>query len=195
MKADDILELLPSIQYAVLCNSYGKLREFIAYGNDSPHEDWYECHYDSIGAASDFFVLHYSMHYEERCMYVCFENMMEYYRLCRIHSKLHHIRLRDNPLMKDAEHFVEDRMELDGNGGYFVRLQTKVNHKWASGLVIRIDKNYFTAEFELAEAIFEIGSWYERAVWRLRKTLLEEFAFWLPALPEYRKDDTVETNE
>ncbi len=193
MQAEAVLEMLPSIQYALLCYTYGKLDKFISFGNTEAHEDYIETYYDAIGSAADLFELHYSEKTEEHCLYVSFQSMVEYYRLCRQYSRSHHIRLGDNPYMKEAEDYVYCTMELDGNGGYYVHLQTKINHEWASGLVIRTDDNYFNGEFELAEAVFEIGDYYERAVVRLRQTLLKEYAFWLPALPEHRKEEKSES--
>lgn len=195
MKAERILEMLPSIQYAMLCDSYGKLDKFIGYGNKSPHEDWCECYYDAIGAATDLFDGNYNETYEVHTLYVSFASMVEFYRLCRVYGKLHHVRLKDNPYVREAFNFVFNAMDFSSNGGYAVYLQTKINHQWASGLVIRTDANYFYEEFELVEAIFEVGAWYERALLRLRKTLLEEYAFWLPALPEHRKEESGETQE
>ena len=176
MKAEDILDLLPSIQYALLCYTYDKLSEFIDIGNETPNDNYCECFIDAVASAADLFDMHYSECYEVQTLYVSFESMMEYYRLCRIHSRQNHIRLRDDPYVKDAERFVEDMFDFDEYGGYCVDLKTKVNHKWASGLVIRIDVNYFNNEFLIAEAVFAIGAWYEIAVRRLRKELLESFA-------------------
>ena len=193
MQAEAVLEMLPSIQYALLCYTYGKLDKFISFGNTEAHEDYIETYYDAIGSAADLFELHYSEKTEEHCLYVSFQSMVEYYRLCRQYSRVHRIRLRENPYMKDAEDYVHCAMDLDGNGGYYVHLQTKINHKWASGLVIYIDEGNFNSEFELAEAVFEIGDYYERAVVRLRQTLLKEYAFWLPALPEHRKEEKCES--
>lgn len=193
MQADVVLEMLPSIQYALLCYTYGKLDKFISFGNTEAHEDYMETYYDAIGSAADLFEIHYSEKAEEHCFYVSFQNMVEYYRLCRQYSRSHHIRLGDNPYMKEAKDYVYCTMELGGNGGYYVHLQTKINHEWASGLVIRTDDNYFNGEFELAEAVFEIGDYYERAVVRLRQTLLKEYAFWLPSLPEHRKEEKRES--
>lgn len=195
MQAEEILELLPSIQYAMLCYAFGKLNKFISYGNKGPHDSYYECYFDAIGAAADIFEVHHCERYGEHNLYVSFESMMEYYRLCRIYSKLHHIRLPDNPYIKEAERYVECTMDFGEYGGYHVHLQTKVNHKWASGLVISTDDNCFNEEFELAEAIFDVGAWYEFSVHRLRKKLLEEYALWLPALPEHRKEVGIETHE
>ena len=195
MQAEMVLEMLPSIQYAMLCYSYNRLDRYIGYGNTEPHCDCYECYFDAIGAASDLFVVHYSECYEQHCLYVSFESMMEYYRLCRTYSRLHHIRLCDNPFMKAAQERVQSVFDLDSDGGYYVHLQTKVNHKWASGLVIRTDETYFNSEFELAEAVFEAGFYYAYAVRNLREKLLEEFAFWLPALPEHRTEEKSEANE
>ena len=114
--------------------------------------------------------------------------MVEYYRLCRIHSSKHGLRLRDDPYMLDALRFVQQMFDFGYTGGYSVHLQTKINHEWASGLVIHLDDSYFTAEYELAEALLEIGAWYELHCRVLRETLLKERAIWLPALPPHNAE-------
>lgn len=78
MQAEEILELLPSIQYAMLCYAFGKLNKFISYGNKGPHDSYYECYFDAIGAAADIFEVHYCERYGEHNLYVSFESMMEY---------------------------------------------------------------------------------------------------------------------
>ena len=185
----NILEILPSIRYAALCYRYGKLDEFIACDNQYPDEDYYSCFFDAIGSAADFFEIGWNEAFETNTFYISFDSMMEYYRLCRVYSKARHIWLKNNPFMIEARQFVESTFHLDNFGGYYVRLQTKVNHRWASGLVIYTDANYFNAEFDLAEAVFETGAWYRNGVYQLRKKLLEEGIIYLPALQEHREND------
>ena len=186
MYVEGIAEVFPSIHYAILCNAFGKLDEFVGYGNKTAHEEQYSCFFDALGTAADFFDCYYHEKYEENTLYVSFESMMEYYRLCRVYSRFHRVSLKENPFMKEAMKAVEFRMDLGSFGGYGIYLQTKVNHKWASGIVIDLDENYFHEEFELAEAVFEVGAWYERAVYRLRRTLIEDGALHLPALPAHQ---------
>jgi hypothetical protein len=74
--------------------------------------------------------------------------------------------------MIEAERSVAHAMSLcDNYGGYAFVLQTKINHKWASGLLILLDENYFNSELKLAEAIFSIAKWYHDALERLKNDL------------------------
>lgn len=141
---------------------------------------------DALGTAADLFAAVYHERQEQYTLYVSFSSMMEYYRLCRVYGRFHRVNLKENPFIKEAEEAVEARMDLGSFGGYGIYLQTKVNHKWASGIVINLDENYFNEELALAEAVFEVGAWYEWAVYRLRRTLLEDGALRLPALPAYQ---------
>ena len=188
MTDEEIGYLLPSIRYACLCYRFGKLEDFIAAGNQSPHEEHCSCFWDVLGIAPDVCYTSYHEIYETERYYFSYEAMMDYYRLCRVYSKTHRRKLRDNPYMQSAENFVEHVMDLGEYGCYGFRLQTKINHKWASGIVLHVDSGYFNAEFELSEALFEIGAWYKVHAYELRKVLLEERAFWLPALPQHEEE-------
>ena len=183
-----VQEQLASIEYALLCYDYGKLDDFLKTGNREATEDYINCYYGAIEVATDFFESCYYEASNETKFYFSYRAMVEYYRLCRIHSSKHGLRLRDDPYMLDALRFVQQMFDFGYTGGYSVHLQTKINHEWASGLVIHLDDSYFTAEYELAEALLEIGAWYERNCMLLRETLLMERAIWLPALPPHHAE-------
>ena len=169
----EILDMLPSLHWAILCYEYGKLDEFISCGNEKPHDEYYTCFYDAIGIASDFLCCDYIEDYEEQKYYFGFESMSEYYRLCRDYCVQRGISLKNNPYMSEAERFVENAMDFGTGayGGYAFLLQTKINHKWASGLLVHTDACCFSSEFELTEAILSIGAWYKDAVARLKNDL------------------------
>lgn len=169
----EILDMLPSIHWAILCYEYGKLDDFIASGNSGPHSEYYQCFWDTLQFASDFLHCDYLEDYEAQKYYFGFESMSEYYRLCRDYCVQRGVRLKDNPYMIEAERFVENAMDfgMGSYGGYSFLLQTKINHKWASGLLVFTDECNFRSEFELTEAILSIGAWYKEAVKRLKNDL------------------------
>lgn len=181
----EVLYDLESIRFALLCYDYGELDEFLATGNTEATEEYINCFYGAMDAATDFFESRYYDSKEATKFYFSHRDMVEYYRLCRVYSAKHGVRLRDNPYMRDAQHFVQYMFDFNYNGGYSVHLQTRINHEWASGLVIWLDENYFNSEYELAEALFEIGGWYREHARLLRERLLKERAIWLPALPAH----------
>ena len=187
MRNEEIYYSLESVKYACLCYKYGRLRDFLNSGNQEPREDYYTCFMDIAEIAVDFIAGNYQEDYCVDIYYFSYKDMMEYYRLCRVYSCKHGIRLRDNPFMREAEQFVTDAMEFNNYGGYWYHLHTKINHDWASGIVIHLDDNCFQDEFGLSEAMLSIGGWYASAVIRLRQTLLEEYAFWLPALAAHKE--------
>jgi hypothetical protein len=172
MSEQEIICLLPSLQWALLCYQYGKLDEFIAAGNQVLHEEYYACFWDALELVSDFFNAEYDETREVERLYLGFESMSEFYRLCRTYSVRHGIPLKENPYMIEAERSVAHAMSLcDNYGGYAFVLQTKINHKWASGLLILLDENYFNSELKLVEAIFSIAKWYHDALERLKNDL------------------------
>ena len=125
-------------------------------------------------AAVDFVREDYDEGYDVNQYYFSWESMVEYYRLCRDYSVKLGISLKKNPYMLEAEQYVERVMLFDHyGGGYGFYLQTKINHKWASGLLFRTDC-YFHSEFELAEALFRIGDWYQKGVERLKAALQDQ---------------------
>ena len=173
MTERDIQDMLPSIHWAILCYEYGKLDEFIASGNSGPFDEYYSCFWDVLQFASDFLFCEELEDYEAQKYYFGFKSMSEYYRLCRDYCVQRGVRLKDNPYMREAERFVENAMDfgMGSYGGYSFLLQTKINHKWASGLLVLTDDYCFRSEFELTEAILSIGAWYKDAVARLKNDL------------------------
>lgn len=172
MEERDILDLLPSIHYAVLCYEYGKLDAFITENNE-PTDEHYTCFFSTMYAAVDFVYEDYNEYYNVSKYYYSWNCMMQYYRLCRDYCVKFGVSLKDNPFMREAEHFVERAMLFNHNGGgYGFILQTRINHKWASGLYVTTDE-YFNSEFELVEALLMIGAWFDKGVERLKAALKE----------------------
>ena len=174
MKEYEILDYLPNLQWPMLCYEYGKLDDYIAQGNRQLQEECYESFFDVISIAADFLDMDYRDDYGENKFYFGFKSMSEYYRLCRDYCNARHVSLKQNPYMAEARQFVNAAMELDSYGGYAYCLQTKINHEWASGLLVLTDESYFNAEYDLAEALLRINAWYTRGVERLKEDLAKE---------------------
>ena len=182
MQDEDITYLLPSIRIARIMYDYGKLDEMVDMGYDSADEDYYMMWYELLSLAADGIWQDYDENYDVNKWYFSNRSMVEYYRLCRVYGSAHRLKLRDNPYIKEAEQFVEARMDLDDSCGYGWYLNTGVKHEWASGIVFRSDC-YFNSELDLLEALLSIQEWYPRAVIRLRGKLMEEGVVRVPMLP------------
>jgi len=116
---------------------------------------------------------HYSDHDDTDTIYFSHPVMMEYYRLCRVYGKHQGVRLRDNPYMQRAADFVRSRLHQDGCFTCSYRLQTKVNHRWASGVVFRMWPEFYD-HLALLVQMARVLDFYERELMRL-KTELAEF--------------------
>lgn len=105
---------------------------------------------------------------EIQTMYFSSKNMMEYYRLCREHSRLTGIPLKNNSFIKRAEEHVREQMEAQDcyYCNYF--LQTKINHKWASGIVFQYDCSYFSEYLALFSRLLYVFEFYDCEVAALR---------------------------
>lgn len=105
---------------------------------------------------------------ETATMYFSTKNMMEYYRLCREHSKLTGIPLKDSPYMQDAATHVREQMSVPDcyYCGYY--LQTKTNHEWASGIVFHYDTSYFSEYLALFSRLLYVFEFYDCEVAALR---------------------------
>ena len=167
MTEDMIQEVLPSILFARLFYTYNRLDDLLKIGYAAPNNDYYEMFWELIDLTADFVYCKWEDDYGTTKWYFSYEAMMEYYRLCRTYCSLYGVKLRDNPYLQEAERFVENAMDFTGAYGYAWYLCTKVNHRWASGIVFHIDEN-FDAEYDLLEALLSIGSWYKYGVERLR---------------------------
>ena len=173
MTEENILEVLPSIRLARLFYIYGKWDAFLKIGFMKASYDYYDVFWEMIEAATDFTALDFSADMCITKWYFSFEAMVEYYRLCRVYSELNGLKLRDNPFMQSAQYYVEFAMDLNEHIGYAWHLNTRINHKRASGIVLYTDEN-FCAEYELLEALLSIGSWFQHHLKRLRGIVEEE---------------------
>jgi len=99
-------------------------------------------------------------------LYFSHPAIMEYYRLCREYGKLTGESLRENPYMRHAAEFVRSKLQ-QGCYSCDYRLQTKVNHKWASGIVFRMWPE-FNGLFALMVLMSRIFDFYEKEVVKLK---------------------------
>lgn len=153
--SSSIEELIPSIRVALLFATYGRLDALLSLGYDCPCEDFYEIFWEMIGVTMGCVYSDFIEEYEINSWYFSDECIMEYYRLCRVYGSAHRMKLKDNPYMREAAGFVESSMDFGSGYGYGWALQTKIGHRWASGIVFRSD-GYFNAEFQLLAALLEI---------------------------------------
>lgn len=173
MTEEEISEVLPSIALARTFYEYGKLDAMLNAGFDKPDSEIFMMFWELIDATSDFVHHDYDENWDVAKWYFSFEAMVEYYRLCRVYGGLHGLKLKDNPYMQEAQRYVETTMDFNGQYGYAWHLNTRINHKWASGIVFRTDE-YFNAEYDLLEALLAIGDWYKRHLEKLRSVIEEE---------------------
>lgn len=172
MTEEDIVDVLPSIAAARLFYAYGRLNDFMKCGFETADNSFYEMFWELLGVIADFISYDYIEDYDMTKWYFSFKAMMEYYRLCRIFSRLRGVKLKDNPYVRDAQRFVECAMDLNNGYGYAWTLHTRINHKWASGIVFRTDE-HFCEEFELLDALLSIADWYKCHLDPLRKAIEE----------------------
>lgn len=182
----DISYVLPSISLAKLFHSYGLLDQMINMGFDRADEEYLFMFYELLELTADAVWCGYDDNYEVNTWYFSNRSMQEYYRLCQEYSKKHGIKLKENPYMKEAERYVDTCMNFN-TCGYAYWLNTKINHEWASGIVLRTDC-YFNGEHDLLEALLEIREWYECAVKRLKEELYPKNGLLLlPQIHEYKE--------
>lgn len=105
---------------------------------------------------------------ETATMYFSTKNMVEYYRLCREHSKLTGIPLKESPYMQDAKTHVREQMEAQDCYYCDYFLQTKTNHEWASRIVFQYDCGYFNEYLALFSRLLYVFEFYDCEVAALR---------------------------
>lgn len=131
-------------------------------------DEEYEFATNGIHGLCDFVGENYDENNEINSLYFSSEDMMDYYRLCRELSKLCNIPLKKCPYMQRAETTVREWLfQLDC---YYCnyRLQTKINHKWASGIVFQYDASYFYEYLALFSRLLYVFSFYSEMVKELR---------------------------
>jgi hypothetical protein len=111
----------------------------------------------------------YSEEREVETMYFSHPDIVEYYRLCREYGREKRIPLRANPYVLGAARFVDSQL---GQHSYVSSyyLQTKVGHKWASGVVFRMWPE-FDGHLALLVLVRKIFEFYTRELARLKAEL------------------------
>lgn len=157
MKNNNISQCLASLQIAQMFAEHGRLSDLIDTGFISTDNEFWEWYYEITDAAMCCIGMGFIEEHDVNTWYFSDDNIMEYYRLCRTYSAAHKIKLQDNPFMQQAELAVESAMDLGHAYGFGWWLNTKINHKWASGIVLRTD-SYFRSEIPLIGALLDISS-------------------------------------
>ena len=148
----------------------GRLEEYAQYG-----PKYVDCEADFESAiygldyAAEMVWEHASHDEEVRTLYFSSTDMMEYYRLCRVYGKKHGVKLSANPYMLEAKRLVDDCLD-QGCPVCEYRLQTKINHKWASGIVFRMWPE-FEWHFALLTQINRVFGFYTEQLQKLKKAL------------------------
>ena len=127
---------------------------------------------DALHNLSEAVWSHYSDYEAIYTMYFSHPAIMEYYRLCRVYGKHQGLKLRDNPYMLLAADNVRSLLHQDGCFTCSYHLQTKVNHRWASGIVFRMWPE-FNGNLALLVLMAQVFDFYERELMRLKTELLK----------------------
>lgn len=128
------------------------------------YDDEYEFAFNGMDKLCDFMEEHSREDSEICTMYFSSNAMMEYYRLCREYGKLKGVSLKKNPYMLLAAQEMRENMYEDGCYYCDYRLQTKINHKWASGIVFRYDIGYFSEFLALFSRLLYVFEFYTEMV-------------------------------
>lgn len=137
------------------------------------YDEEYEFALDGMNALCDFMTEHSANDSEICTMYFSSNAMMEYYRLCREYGKLKGIPLGENPYMLKAKDHVREQMDVPDCYYCCYRLQTKINHKWASGLVFQYDCSYFCEYLALFSRLLYVFEFYDDMVKELRAEVVK----------------------
>jgi len=133
--------------------------------------DFMDIIYHTLHSLSDAIWSRVSDQNDTETLYFSHPAIMEYYRLCREYGKLTGESLRENPYMHHAAEFVRSKLQ-QGCYSCDYWLQTKINHKWASGIVFRIWPE-FNGLFALTVLMLQIFSFYEKEVEKLKAEIDE----------------------
>lgn len=167
---DEAQYALTILETAAMAYETGR-PDILEYLSNTPFDRDVECEFALNGMyrLCDFMSEYYSEDTEVCAMYFSSNAMMENYRLCREYGKLKGISLKENPYMLRALEEVRAQMSEDGCYYCCSWLQTKVNHKWASGIVFKYDVSYFCEFLALFSRLLYVFEFYDRAVKDLRK--------------------------
>lgn len=174
---ENIVRDIGDAQRAFMCvyvrklfHDNGKLEEYEFRAPDYVDADMdVEACVHGLWCISDVVWSHYSEDEQVETMYFSHRDVMEYYRLCREYGKRFKVKLRDNLYMRAAADFVRDQLD-QGCYACDYRLQTKINHEWASGIVFRMWPE-FIWHFELLVLMNRIFDFYSKELIKLKKEL------------------------
>ena len=93
MTEEEIVDVLPSITVARLFYVYGRLDDLLNAGFETADDGFYEMFWELLDIIPDFISYDYNEYSGVTKWYFGFKDMMEYYRLCRAHSRLCGVKL------------------------------------------------------------------------------------------------------
>ena len=164
---EDAFTAFQSVYLCKLLHHYGRLDELDTGWNIGEDLYWH-LQYEALGCVSDAVWLET---FDAECKYYFSSRaMMEYYRLCRVYCRRLGMKLEQNPFMRDAERYIDYLLGELPSYGYGWTLLTKINHDWASGIVLGIDEQ-FGDHHRLIEALLRIFEFYEAGVGSLKSAI------------------------
>lgn len=159
------------VRICKLLYDYGKL-DRVDTGWNADEDAYFPLIQEALLSIADFSQNDFSEYHLTEKLYLSDSTMMEYYRLCRNYCRKFGVKLRDNPYIKEAESAVRDILDIPVyNYGYI--LKTKINHEWASGILLYYSE-YFDGHMELLEALLDIFQFYEIKLEELKAALTQE---------------------
>ena len=162
---DDVRAALDCVQLCRILHDYKKT--FCSW--EACSDTWWQLVYEAFECIGDISWMDCNEYAMLQKYYFSSNAMMEYYRLCREYCHMYHVSLKENPFIKKAEKYADDMMEFPkGDFGYI--LQTRINHEWASGIVLYYSE-YFDSYKDMIEALLEIFDFYERELAALKSAL------------------------
>ena len=171
---------------ACMYYAYGKLDKLQKLGLEEATDDFFMMYYELLDASADFVCSDYNEYYNTSRWYFSFKSMMEYYRLCRDYCNKRGVSLKANPYMREAELAVDRIMSLNHAYGYGYRLNTRINHQWASGIVLETDE-YFGGHEEVLEALLCLDEWFRQGADKLKDDLHSTTVIPFPAAAERKE--------
>ena len=173
MDYEEIESVLNSLYIARMAFEYDMLDHLIEQGYTEPSDDDLGMSYELLFGSFDFFASDYDETQSKEKWYFSFNQMNEFYRLCREYGSRHCLPLKENRFFRDADSVVHRCLEMYNAYDYNWVLHTGVGHEWASGITFWYGEEFYQIS-ELAECILFLKEWFTTAVENLKMILVSE---------------------